>query len=159
MQGHCSFSAHAQGPPHVPPTMCPPPCAHSSSHQLPSRYNQLRQDGIVPDTSTFNCLLKGCMRARDVKRAGLALEWMAAAGVAADEITWNTLIKVAGGWEAAGRGRLLPTVLGVGEGSCCCLRHPLVPCSSSPGTARHFCANPHPPTCRCSPTQATLRAC
>lgn len=50
--------------------------------------------GVKPDTSTFNCLLKACMRARDVRRAGLALQWMKAAGVGADEITYNTLIKV-----------------------------------------------------------------
>ena len=50
--------------------------------------------GVKPDTSTFNCLLKACMRARDVRRAGLALQWMKAAGGGADEIPYNTLIKV-----------------------------------------------------------------
>ena len=64
----------------------------------------------MPDTSTFNCLLKACMRARDVKRADLALTWMRQAGVPADDITYNTLIKVRGQpwrgccWHAGGPG-------------------------------------------------------
>lgn len=57
---------------------------------------QLLDLGVKPDTSTFNCLLKACMRARDARRAGLALQWMGQARVAADEITYNTLIKVRG---------------------------------------------------------------
>lgn len=41
------------------------------------------------------------MRARDVRRAQVALSWMQADGVKPDEITFNTLIKVGaagGGW-------------------------------------------------------------
>ncbi|PRW57431.1 pentatricopeptide repeat-containing chloroplastic [Chlorella sorokiniana] len=58
------------------------------------RARQLLDLGVKPDTSTFNCLLKACMRARDVRRAHLALQWMTQAGVGADEITYNTLVKV-----------------------------------------------------------------
>ena len=60
------------------------------------RARQLLDLGVKPDTSTFNCLLKACMRARDVRRAHIALQWMALTGVGADEITYNTLIKVRG---------------------------------------------------------------
>lgn len=51
---------------------------------------------MAPDTSTINCLLKACMKARDVKRAGLAWGWLEAAGLQPDEITFNTLLKVGG---------------------------------------------------------------
>lgn len=58
------------------------------------RFNQLRQEGLSPEVSTYNTLLKACMRARDVQRAGLALKWMQQDGVRPDEITFNTLVKV-----------------------------------------------------------------
>lgn len=60
------------------------------------RARQLLDLGVKPDTSTFNCLLKACMRARDVRRAHMVLQWMGLTGVGADEITYNTLIKVQG---------------------------------------------------------------
>ncbi|KAI3438000.1 hypothetical protein D9Q98_000443 [Chlorella vulgaris] len=67
--------------------------AHSIELQF-IRCKQLLNEGVVPDTSTFNCLLKACMLARDTRRAELALQWMAEAGVPANEVTFNTLIKV-----------------------------------------------------------------
>lgn len=70
--------------PLVRPAACLPAC----------RCKQLLNEGVVPDTSTFNCLLKACMLARDTRRAELALQWMAEAGVPANEVTFNTLIKV-----------------------------------------------------------------
>jgi pentatricopeptide repeat protein len=46
------------------------------------------------DVTSYNTLLKACMHSRDLQRAALALRWMAEDGVAPDEFTWNTLIKV-----------------------------------------------------------------
>ena len=81
----------------------PPAATLSVPPSLPlGRFNQLRQEGVAPDASSFNCLLKGCMRARDARRAGLALGWMAEAEVPPDEITWNTLIKVRVGVRVGG---------------------------------------------------------
>jgi hypothetical protein len=50
--------------------------------------------GLDADLSTFNLLLKAAMRARDTKRARLAVAWMQDAGLVGDEFTYNTLIKV-----------------------------------------------------------------
>jgi pentatricopeptide repeat domain-containing protein 1 len=57
------------------------------------RARQLLDSGAGVDASTFNILLKACMRARDPRRADLALEWMSAAGVAPDAVTYSSLIK------------------------------------------------------------------
>lgn len=51
----------------------------------------------MPDASTFNTLLKGCMRARDARRAELVAGWMEEAGLPGDETTFNTLIKAGPG--------------------------------------------------------------
>lgn len=84
---------------HAPPAACLAWLIHPASCvAIPGcRARQLLDQGVKPDASTFNCLLKACMRARDVRRARIALQWMAQAGVAADEITYNTLVKVRGG--------------------------------------------------------------
>ncbi len=58
------------------------------------RCNQLRKEGVVPDASTYNTLLKACMGPRDVRRADLALTWMKEDGAKPDSVTYNTLIKV-----------------------------------------------------------------
>lgn len=80
----------------------------------------------MPDASTFNTLLKACMRGRDVRRAELALSWMREDGVPPDSVTYNTLIKVivsgAGGagvrW--AGGLHLWEHTWGQAQGCCCC---------------------------------------
>ena len=77
---------------------------HSDVRLAFVRARQLLDEGLAPDTWTLNALLKGCMRARDARRADLACAWMDAAGVAPDETTFNTLVKVysyAGDFEAA----------------------------------------------------------
>ena len=58
------------------------------------RSRQLMDNGVVPDTTTFNILLKACMRAKDSKRADLALQWMSHTGIEPDAVTWCSLIKV-----------------------------------------------------------------
>lgn len=57
------------------------------------RARQLLQEGAVADASTYNTLLKACMRGKDSRRADLVLEWMAAGGVAPDAVTYSSLIK------------------------------------------------------------------
>lgn len=57
------------------------------------RCRQLLDEGLQPDTSTLNVLLKACMRAGDSRRADLALQWLAPYKVEYDEITFSSLIK------------------------------------------------------------------
>lgn len=70
------------------------------------RFQQLVAEGMRPDTSTFNVLLKACMRSKDARRAELTLRWMRKARMRGDETTYNTLIKVRGAsMHAAGQDR------------------------------------------------------
>jgi pentatricopeptide repeat protein len=66
---------------------------HSDASLAFVRARQLLDEGAAPDASTFNTLLKACMRARDSRRADLAARWMAAAGVAPDAVTYSCLVK------------------------------------------------------------------
>lgn len=57
------------------------------------RARQFIDEGVQPDTSTFNILLKACMRAKDAKRAKLAWEWMTEMKIPPDAITFVSYIK------------------------------------------------------------------
>ncbi|KAL4543686.1 hypothetical protein Ndes2437B_g01501 [Nannochloris sp. 'desiccata'] len=67
---------------------------HMDIHLTFIRARQLMDAGAVVDTTTFNILLKACMRAKDGKRAGMAIKWMKSANVVPDTVTWSSLIKV-----------------------------------------------------------------
>jgi pentatricopeptide repeat domain-containing protein 1 len=63
-------------------------------HLIFIRARQLIDAGAVADATTFNILLKACMRAKDGKRATMVVKWMKDAGIQADTVTWSSLIKV-----------------------------------------------------------------
>lgn len=67
---------------------------HSDIRTTFVRARQLMDSGAVADATTFNILLKACMRAKDAKRADLAMRWMSQAGLEPDAVTWSSLIKV-----------------------------------------------------------------
>ena len=68
---------------------------HTDVHLVFVRARQLLDEGALPDPITFNILLKACMRAKDPKRASVALKWMRdAGGIQPDDVTWASIIKV-----------------------------------------------------------------
>ena len=67
---------------------------HSNIKQAFVRARQLMNDGTIFDVSTFNVLLKSCMRQGDTRRAKLVLSWMSEARICPDEVSYSTLIKI-----------------------------------------------------------------
>lgn len=57
------------------------------------RARQFLDDGVVFEVSTFNVLLKACMRQGDTRRAKLVLSWMSEARINPDSVTYSSLIK------------------------------------------------------------------
>jgi pentatricopeptide repeat protein len=57
------------------------------------RARQMMDDGTVLDTTSFNVLLKACMKEGDTKRAKMVLAWMQEQRVRPDGISYSTLIK------------------------------------------------------------------
>lgn len=53
----------------------------------------MKSEGLRPVLTTFNTLLKACMRAHDGTRAEQVLSWIREAGLPPDEYTFTTLIK------------------------------------------------------------------
>ena len=57
------------------------------------RARQMMDGGIALDTTSFNVLLKACMKEADTKRAKMVLAWMQEQRVRPDGISYSTLIK------------------------------------------------------------------
>ena len=66
---------------------------HSDIKTVFVRARQMMDDSVVLDTTSFNVLLKACMKEGDTKRAKMVLAWMQEQRVRPDGISYSTLIK------------------------------------------------------------------
>ena len=66
---------------------------HSDIKKVFVRARQMMDEGTVLDTTSFNVLLKACMKEGDTKRAKMVLAWMQEQRVRPDGISYSTLIK------------------------------------------------------------------
>ena len=66
---------------------------HSDIRKVFVRARQMMDDGTVLDATSFNVLLKACMKEGDTKRAKMVLAWMQEQRVRPDGISYSTLIK------------------------------------------------------------------
>lgn len=66
---------------------------HSDIKTVFVRARQMMDDQTVLDTTSFNVLLKACMKEGDTKRAKMVLAWMQKQRVRPDGISYSTLIK------------------------------------------------------------------
>ena len=67
---------------------------HTDLELTLTRARHFLDNNGAPDISTFNVLLKSCMKAKDIQTAELVLDWSKKAGVCPDHVTFNSLIRV-----------------------------------------------------------------
>ena len=66
---------------------------HSDIKLVFVRARQFMQEGASMNTTSFNVLLKSCMKEGDTRRAKMVLAWMREHRVSPDSISYSTLIK------------------------------------------------------------------